>query len=158
MNSEEKKNLQKEIVEEIGRFFDKKGLQPIAGRIIGLLMVMDKERFTFDEIIDELNISKGSASTVLRTLELRGDIEIMTIPGDRKRYYQIKRSNIYEMFTRFEQELQTFKTIFQRILNLKRDHESKNALFFNDVIDVINFYLKHIQSFKEQSGQFSTDQ
>ena len=70
MNSEERLKKQKELVEEIGRHFDKEGLQPIAGRIVGLLMVMDKEQFTFEEITEELQISKSSASTALKNLEI----------------------------------------------------------------------------------------
>ena len=92
MNSEERIRKQKELVEKIGRYFEKEGFQPIAGRIYGLLMVMDKEQFTFDEITEELQISKSSASIALRNLEIRDDIEYVTLTGDRKRYFQLQRT------------------------------------------------------------------
>ena len=55
----------KELVERFGHYLDKEGFQPISGRIMGLLTVMDKEAYTFDEICQELNISKASASSNL---------------------------------------------------------------------------------------------
>ena len=42
MNTQERIDKQKDLIEEIGMYFDKEGLQPIAGRILGLLIVMDK--------------------------------------------------------------------------------------------------------------------
>jgi len=83
METDERIVQQRLLVEEVGRHFDKEGHQPIAGRILGLLLVMDKELFTFEEITEELNISKSSASIVLRNLEIRGSIEYITLPGDR---------------------------------------------------------------------------
>ena len=97
MNTEERIRKQKELVEEIGRHFDREGFQPITGRILALLMVMDKEQFTFDEIIEELQISKSSASNALKNLEIRGNIEYTTLPGDRKRYFHIKRQNSFQI-------------------------------------------------------------
>lgn len=150
MNSEERVKAQKEIVEEIGRFFDKKGLQPIAGRVLGLLMTMDKEQFTFDEITQELQISKSSASNVLRNLEIRGDIEYTTIPGDRKRYYHIKRQNVFEMFDEFEKEMRTMVKTMERIIELKADKESKNSIFFKELIKFVTISLENLQLLKEQ--------
>ena len=73
MTPEERVKQQKELIETIGLLYDKKGFQPIAGRIIALLTVMDKELFTFDEIVQELQISKSSASNTLRILETAKD-------------------------------------------------------------------------------------
>jgi len=95
MTKGERLKKQKELIEEIGIYFDKEGFQPIAGRILALLMVMDKERFTFDEIVEELQISKSAASITLRNLEIRGNIEYITLPGERKRYFQLNRKNIF---------------------------------------------------------------
>ncbi len=68
MTSEERLQKQKELIESLGRYYDKQGFQPIAGRLLGMLIVMDKEMFTFDEIVEELKISKSSASNAIKTL------------------------------------------------------------------------------------------
>ncbi len=149
MKSEERLLKQKQIIEEIGKFFDKRGFQPIAGRILGLLMVMDKEQFTFEEITEELQISKSSASNVLRMLEIRGDIEYTTISGDRKRYYHIKRQNAFEMFDEFEKQILSIKKLFLQILELKEDKNSLNSSFFNEIVNLISIHKEHIQEFKK---------
>ena len=150
MTSEERINNQKELVEKIGRYYEKEGFQPIAGRILGLLMIMDKEQFTFDEIVSELLISKSSASNALRNLEIRGDIEYITLPGDRKRYFQLKKKNVSNIFEEFEDKMKTAKDLFHYIIELKEDKNSNNAKYMEDLIKIIQFLLKEIHAAKLQ--------
>ena len=150
MNDEERIRAQRELIEEIGRFFDKEGLQPIAGRIMGLLMVMDKEQYTFDEITEELQISKSSASNTLRNLEIRGDIEYVTLPGDRKRYFRMKMTDTYRVIEEFAHRMAYMVDVVSRIRELKADKHSPNSLFLQDLIEMINFMLSHLDHMKEQ--------
>ena len=151
METEERIKKQKELVEEIGRYFDKEGLQPIAGRILGLLMVMDKEQFTFDEITEELQISKSSASNTLRNLEIRGDIEYVTLPGDRKRYFQLKRKETFSVIEDYEKKMLKSKELFNYIIDLKADKDSNNAIFFKDLIKMVDIL---IDSFEQAKSKF----
>lgn len=134
MTTEERIQKQKELVEEIGRYFDKEGFQPIAGRIQGLLMVMDKEQFTFDEIVNELKISKSSASNALKNLEIRGSIEYITFPGDRKRYFRIKRQDTNSLFEEMKTKFNDLKLLMAYILELKADKNSENSRLFKEYI------------------------
>lgn len=151
METEERIKKQKELVEEIGRYFDKEGLQPIAGRILGLLMVMDKEQFTFDEITEELQISKSSASNTLRNLEIRGDIEYVTLPGDRKRYFQLKRKETFSVIEDYEKKMLKSKELFNYIIDLKANKDSNNAIFFKDLIKMVDIL---IDSFEQAKSKF----
>lgn len=153
MTTEERIAKQKAIVEEFGRVFDKDGFQPIAGRILGLLMVMDKEQFTFDEIVEELNISKSSASNMLRSLEIRGSIEYITIPGDRKKYYQIKRPNAFEMFSEFEKKIRKMRRLFESIIDLKADKQSENSKYFREMIKMTDLYIEMLEMVKVRFGE-----
>ena len=148
MTSEERIKKQKELVEEIGIYFDKEGFQPIAGRVLGLLMVMDKEQYTFDEIVEELQISKSSASNTLRNLEIRDNIEYITVPGDRKRYFQLKKQSTFSVIEEFERKIKLSTELFDEILELKADKNSKNALFFKDLLEVMNMLLHSFESVK----------
>ena len=86
MEGSERLQMQRELIEFIGRNSEKdEGIQPVAARIMALLMVMDKEEYLFDEIVTEMQISKGAVSTSLKNLELRGIVEYVTHPGDRKK-------------------------------------------------------------------------
>lgn len=148
MNSEERIAKQKELVEEIGRHFDKEGFQPIAGRVLGLLMVMDKEQFTFEEIVDELQISKSSASNALKNLEIRGDIEYITMPGDRKRYFRRKRHSLLTLVEDFEKKVTLFKEITDRIVALKADQNSEGAVYLKELVEMMDFFLDSMKKSK----------
>ena len=102
MEESERIKKQRELIERIGRNNERDGFQPVTARILGLLMVMDKEEYTFDEIVDEMQISKSSASNALRNLELRGVIEYVTYPGDRKRYFRFVSGDINEIIAEIE--------------------------------------------------------
>ncbi|MBO7462351.1 MAG: hypothetical protein J6T96_07120, partial [Bacteroidales bacterium] len=56
----ERMQKQRELVEAMGRLTNRAGSTSLSGRIIGLLAFFDKEEFTFEEIVDELKISKSS--------------------------------------------------------------------------------------------------
>ncbi len=150
MNSEERIKKQKELVEEIGRYFDKEGFQPIAGRMLGLFMVMDKEQFTFEEITEELQISKSSASNTLKNLEIRGDIEYVTLPGDRKRYFRLKKQNVFTAIEDFEKKISYFNVLLSRIVDLKADKNSANAVFFSELVEMITFFREKIVILKNE--------
>jgi DNA-binding transcriptional regulator GbsR (MarR family) len=150
MNTEERIAKQKELVEEMGRHFDKDGFQPIAGRILGLLMVMDKEQFTFDEITQELQISKSSASNALRNLEIRGNIEYITLPGDRKRYFHIKQNDPITMISELEEKMRSMQNIFHHILELKADKNSKNAVLISQYKGMLQEVYTFLDSLKRK--------
>jgi len=150
MNTEERIQKQRELIEIIGRFYENEGLQPTAGRIMALLMVMDKERYTFDEIIEELQISKSSASIALRMLQIRGDVDYITVPGDRKRYFEIKKRDALSLFDDIENKMKESKELLQQILDLKANGDSPNARFFKELIKVLDFFFERIEFFKEE--------
>src|SRR6056297_464627 len=119
MNTEERIKKQKELIEEIGRFYDSEGLQPITGRVFAMLMILDKEQFTFEEIAEELQISKASTSNALRNLETREVIEYITVPGDRKKYFRLKWKDEFTLIDDFKRKLRCVKDLHKKILDLK---------------------------------------
>jgi DNA-binding transcriptional regulator GbsR (MarR family) len=153
MTTEERIKKQRELVETIGLHFDKQGLQPIAGRIMGLLMVMDKERFSFDEIIEELQISKSSASNALKNLEIRKKIEYITLPGERKRYFQLRRQDRFSLIHDFEEKMLRTIEMFDCIVSLKADKESSNAIFLNEMSELTRFILEQLHNFTPQANE-----
>jgi hypothetical protein len=154
MTSEERIKRQKELVEIAGRFYEKKGMQPIAGRILGLLTVMDKEQFTFDEIVEELLISKSSASNALRMLEVANAIEYITIPGIRKRFFQIKKLDKFTLIDEHRANLTTTRDYLQMVLDLKANRNSGNAVLIANLIDMLNFFM---DKFEELKNEYTTN-
>ena len=150
MKTEDRIKLQRQLVEEIGIYFDKQGFQRTAGRILGLLMIMDKEQYTFEEITEELGISKSSASIALKNLELRGNIEYVTYPGDRKRYFRMKTLDPFAIIDDFAQRMVAFKMMQEKILGLKADPNSRNSKFFRDLNKMMEFFLDNIDEMKTE--------
>jgi len=148
MKTEERIQKQKELVEAIGRRNEQEGMQPVAGRIMGLLMVMDKEQFTFDEIVEELQISKSSASIGLKVLQLKDIVEYKTHPGDRKRYFQIKRQEPFYLFEKVKNAMLEKNETMRKIIELKADTNSKNVEFFKDLILITDLFLENYEKMK----------
>jgi DNA-binding transcriptional regulator GbsR (MarR family) len=150
MNESGRIARQKELIETIGRNLEKQGLQPVAGRILGMLMVMDKEEYTFDEIVEEMQISKSSASNALRNLELREAIEYVTYPGDRKRYFRISFSDINKLIEGVKKKFQTDADIFDEIISLKKDPNSKNACALKTISKGMRYFLTILDNFQKK--------
>jgi len=150
MKAEERIQKQKILVEEIGAQFDQEGMSPVTGRVLALLMIMDKEQYTFDEIVEELEISKSSASVALKTLEIRGNIEYITLPGDRKRYFRLKARNPFVLIDDFVDKMKGFQKVQERILELKADQSSRISTFLIELNGIIDFVINHTEELKEQ--------
>jgi len=150
MTTEERINQQRQLVENLGRLNEHEGMQPVAGRIFSLLMIMDKEHFTFDEIVEELNISKSSASVAIKMLQIRGLIEYFTLPGDRKRYFRIKRHEPFNLFEEFKNKMIEKHKYMQQILDLKADPDSKNSKYLRELCFMLEFFKESVEKLRLQ--------
>lgn len=150
MNTEERIRQQKQLVERIGQEHEKDGMQPVAGRILALLMVMDKEEYSFDEIVEELQISKSSASVALKMLQLRNIVEYITHPGDRKRYFRIRTQEPFMLIDEFREKLQRNKDILTKIIELKASSDSQNIRMYENLIAMMDFFLDNFQKLKSK--------
>lgn len=72
----------------MGQLAEGEGLPRIAGRLLGVLM-LDAQRCGLDELALELRVSRASISTNVRLLQRMGFIERITVPGDRRDYWQV---------------------------------------------------------------------
>ena len=140
MTAAERIEKQKLLIEELGRVYDKEGYQPITGRILALLLVMDKEQYTFDEIVEELQISKSSASTALKNLEMMGKVEYVTLPGKRKRYFRAKSLDVIGMMNGVRAKFEGTREVLTEAISLKADPNSRNAILIKEMLDLFDFF------------------
>lgn len=150
MEESERIRKQKELIEYIGRQNEKEGYQPVTGRILGLLMVMDKEEYTFDEIVEEMKISKSSASNALKNLEILGVIEYVTYPGDRKRYFRFISTDTDTLVKEMKSKMQQRLTTIQQIIELKKDPNSRNALFLKNLQQGMEFFIEQLDKLRAE--------
>ncbi|MBV8853252.1 MAG: hypothetical protein JOY91_07620 [Sinobacteraceae bacterium] len=76
------------FIEQLGRLAEGEGLPRIAGRMLGSLM-LDAESCSLEQLALQLEVSRASISTNGRLLEGLGLIQRVTMPGDRRDYWQI---------------------------------------------------------------------
>jgi len=150
MQTNERTKAQKDLVETIGRIYEKQGLGVNTGRISGLLTVMDKEQFTFDEIVEELKISKSSASNGLKVLQAQNAIEYITMPGDRRRYFRLRTQDKFAIINNHKEILERNCELFGSIIELKADKNSRNSLYLKDACNLMMVFLEKFEELKSK--------
>lgn len=133
---------QKRLIEKLGVFFEGQGRTPAEARIVGLLLVADQLEMTQDEIQSALHISKSAANNAINVLLLTQQLEYVTKPGDRRKYY---RTKIEQWMTHIEQHVQ--KALDGRIL-LKEalDQRTKSTKEFNGALKEMIEFMEFVQT------------
>jgi DNA-binding transcriptional regulator GbsR (MarR family) len=98
-----------------------------------LLMISEKPLST-DDVMEELGISRGNASTNLRSLADWGLIRRVFVKGDRKEYFQCEK-DVWNMFCRIarerkRREIEPVIDTMQECLELAGS--DKASVFFRD--------------------------
>ncbi len=127
---------QQEVIERIGVFFERKGHQPILGRIMGLLLVLDDAEATFDEIQEYLSVSKSAVSNALTLLQTQNKVEYTTKPGERKRYFRLKVRNWRKDM---QDDMQGIFRINMLLKDVMAMRSAKNMEFNNCIEDFQQF-------------------
>ena len=149
MKKEDRINKQRELIEQQGLLLEEMGYQPVTARLAALLSVIDKEMYTFEEIVEELNISKSTASVAIKNLLLRDVIEYTTLPGDRKRYFRAKLTSINKGASEFIEWLKKFKKLAEESYELKENKDSRVSLYMAELIEKLNVYIPKMEKLNE---------
>lgn len=78
-----------EYIEKVGLSFEQLTLPRMAGRIFGWLLISEQPLVTMGELVDVLQASKSSISSMTRLLIQADLIELVSLPGERRDYYRI---------------------------------------------------------------------
>jgi DNA-binding transcriptional regulator GbsR (MarR family) len=77
-----------DFIEQMGLTFEHLGATRIAGRLFGLLL-LTPQPMSLTELADRLGVSKASISTNARLTGHIGLTHRVSVPGDRRDYYEI---------------------------------------------------------------------
>ena len=80
---------QRDFVERAGVLMEEFGHPRIGGRIVGWLLICEPPYQSFNDLVEKLEVSKGSVSSMTRLLVERGVLERFTLPGDRQTYFRV---------------------------------------------------------------------
>ncbi|MEV0308375.1 GbsR/MarR family transcriptional regulator [Nonomuraea fuscirosea] len=78
-----------EWVERVAMYLARDGVPPIAGRVLGWLMVCDPPEQSAGEISQAIGASRASLTSNLRLLSSMGFLAWRTRPGERTVYYRM---------------------------------------------------------------------
>ncbi|MBP2479573.1 hypothetical protein JOF53_008445 [Crossiella equi] len=100
-----------EWVERVAAFLTADGIPPIAGRILGWLMICDPPEQSAAEISVAIGASRASLTTNLRMLLTLQLLIRRTKPGERTAYYQVDEQAWITVVRRQIASLATFTSI-----------------------------------------------
>ena len=134
----------REIIERVGVAYEKKGLQPVVGRIMGLLLVAEPAEATFEEIQEELQVSKSAVSTALSFLQAKETVEYRTKPGERKRYFKLRMRDWKSELKKEFDEVLNMEGLINEIIELKENKETDFCCRLLEMKDFFVFMRKEL--------------
>ena len=123
-----------DFIESLGLIVQNDGLPRIAGRLLGLF-VLHGGPFSFAELSERLQISRGSVSTNTRLLEDLGAIERVAKPGERQDFFRLAENPYEQLIERFVARSQKARATISRAVDEIDGDEKKERLE-----DLFNFY------------------
>lgn len=132
-----------ELIEMFGIHFESiYQIPPLAGRIIGLLIVEGcKSGLTFEAIVEKLGASKSSISTNLNLLLKTERVIYFTIPCDRKKYF--KSAPLSNRLSNYLKFLESENYITDKIFEYRQKTASCPEEKCN--LENIKAYKKHLK-------------
>ncbi|WPP51092.1 GbsR/MarR family transcriptional regulator [Catalinimonas niigatensis] len=146
----------KNKVERFGCFFEQHGAPPVSARILGYLLFSNPPRRTFYEIVEFVQASKSSVSHAINLLLEREIISYTTLPGDRKRYFQLNFSNwanIVKSRIKFYSQVQGF--VLEAID--KHQQEGGEQEFLDGLLKVEKLYASFAEEFPKIIQKWEDD-
>jgi DNA-binding transcriptional regulator GbsR (MarR family) len=94
--SQDFQNVRRRFITQWGALGSQWGINRTMAMIHALLLVAERELST-DEVMEELNISRGNANTNLRDLIDWGLVQRMVRPGERREYFAAEK-DVWKIF------------------------------------------------------------
>ncbi len=137
-----------QFVENMGLHYEDYGLSRIAGRIVGLLMITPRP-ISSEEMSEALQVSRSSISTNIRTLQMAGLVDKVSVPGDRVDYYTLSDEHWQmELEMRLENILPLKEMAEDGLEDLDEDHPARGRLV--EMIDWVNMIDRMLQELRSQ--------
>lgn len=134
-----------QFAEEIGRILEDDGQPRIAGRLLGWLMVCDPPYQSFDDLVDALDVSKGSISTMTRQMIDSGLVKRVTFPGDRKSYYQVRSEAWVQVLKQRLQMASRFADVTKAGIKMMGDEPEKSQRRIREMHNFMVFFIEQME-------------
>jgi DNA-binding transcriptional regulator GbsR (MarR family) len=132
------------FVEELGLFFEHAGSTRMMGRILGHLLIAKPPLQSADDLADALQVSRGAISTSMRQLVERALVDRVSLPGQRRDYYQIRPGAWAQVLQRSLELTTEFRRIADRGLALLRDQPPEDRQRLEEMRSVYTFFEERL--------------
>jgi len=141
--------LTQQIVADFAEGYSNFGLNPLMGRIVGLLII-SKDPQSLDDIGEQLEMSKGPISQICRRLKERGLIEKVWIPGDRKDYYKAADDIFGKAYSNQINKMQKNIDIAEKYLVQAESLNTGDAEFIRRRMKVMKSFYELMDEYNEK--------
>jgi len=141
------------FIEEVGLFFEVRGVPRMTGRMLGWLLICDPPYQSADEIAEALMASKGSISTTTRLLMRLGMIEKISLPGQRRDYFVISPKCWDAIIQEAKNKISEFRALAERGLDVVKDKEPHIRERLETMQSVYSFFEREFESIAERWQQ-----
>jgi len=134
-----------QFISSWGAFGTHWGINRTMAQIHALLMV-SPDPLTQDDVMEELNISRGNVNMNMRDLISWGLVERMILSGERREYFTAEK-DIWKVATqiireRKKRELDPMMKLLAQLENIDGDKKDKNIKQFTDTVSGIRKFGK----------------
>ncbi|MGM0547223.1 MAG: GbsR/MarR family transcriptional regulator [Bacteroidota bacterium] len=143
------KDLTQQIVADFAEGYSNFGLNPLMGRIVGLLII-SKEPQSLDDIVTKLEMSKGPISQICRRLKERGLIEKVWVPGDRKDYYQASDDIFGKAYANQINKMQNNIEIAEKYLTQAQSLDSEDAEYIRQQMEMMKSFYELMDEYNQK--------
>ena len=131
-----------------GIFAGQWGINRTMAQVHALLLISSKP-MTTDDIMDELNISRGNANMNVRELMNWELVHKTIVPGDRKEYFSAEK-DIWKVATRIMQqrkkrELDPMVRLLEELSHVEGDKRNTEIKAFTDTVNDIRKFSAHAE-------------
>lgn len=108
----------RQFIEDAGDMMGEHGFPPMAGRVVGALLVCTPPHRSLDELAEELQASKGSISMATQLLLRLDVIEKISLPGERRHQYHVRPDVWSTVFSQREEHVGRHRRVAEGGLEL----------------------------------------
>jgi len=144
---------QLKFIEKFGTYFEKVALPPMAGRILGWLLICEPPQQSMHNLTEVLQASKGSISTSLQLLTHTGLVERVRVPGERRNYFLLPEHAWSHMMKQRLAMIGMFKELAQDGMHLMKEKGRVGQRRLQNMHDLYVFWEQELPALFERWEQ-----
>lgn len=133
-----------QFAEELGQYFESRGLGRTSGKILAWLMVCEPAEQSMDDIAGGLGLAKSTLSPELRLLTTSRMIEKLRLPGQRRDFYRMTPGFWSASIESALDEFVWMRTIARHGLDLLEGQPAERQVHLREMFEMYDFLAERM--------------